>query len=185
MLLTLGEYASSVVKVLSALTIFGQILALVLLILLFFPPRGRFAEWGRRHGMIFLFVVALIATLGSLYFSEAAGWTPCKLCWFQRIFMYPQALLLGLAVLRRDRGVIPGTLLLSAVGIVFSAVHYGEQVRAALQPADALVPCEPGGTSCAATPFFTFGYVTIPLMAGTAFLLLLLGAALLRRLSPR
>ena len=35
------------------------------------------------------FLVALTATVGSLYFSEVARFTPCVLCWYQRIAMYP------------------------------------------------------------------------------------------------
>lgn len=185
MLLVLGEYATSVVTILSVLTVLGQVLALILAALIVFPPHGRLAGWGRRYGMTFLFIIALTAMLGSLYFSEAAGWTPCKLCWFQRIFMYPQALLLGLALLRRDRGILPGVLLLSSIGILFSAWHYGEQVWNALHPPAVPTVCDPSGVSCAAAPFFQFGYVTVPLMAGTAFLLLILGAAFLRRISPR
>ena len=47
--------------------------------------------------------VATVATLGSLYFSEEAGYIPCRLCWYQRIFMYPLPILIALAIARRSR----------------------------------------------------------------------------------
>lgn len=49
-------------------------------------------------------LAAWIATCGSLFFSEVLGWVPCVLCWYQRILMYPLALLLAIGIVRRDRG---------------------------------------------------------------------------------
>lgn len=61
-------------------------------------------------------VVALVATLGSLYFSEIKGFRPCVLCWYQRIAMYPQVLLLGIAAFRSDYGVRRYALPLAIIG---------------------------------------------------------------------
>ncbi len=173
-MLDLSSFTPQLVTLLAALTVAGQVIAVLLLALLLlrlFRKDGMMEKWILRYGMTFMFIVALTATVGSLFFSEIAGWTPCKLCWIQRIFMYPQALLLGLALYRRDRGIVPYILLLSIVGLYFSGAHYAEQVQAALQPAgDPLQPCDAGGVSCANTNIrFTFGYITIPLMAFTAF----------------
>lgn len=52
----------------------------------------------RRYALHLAWLVAIIATGGSLYMSEILLWEPCKLCWVQRIFMYPLVLLLGIAL---------------------------------------------------------------------------------------
>lgn len=179
---TFAAITPGVVTFLSWLTLLGQAIALgVIVFLLTGRPswfRGGRAE---RLALPAMLIVALVATGGSLFFSELAGWAPCKLCWFQRIFMYPQVLLLGWALWKRDRGVAPYSILLSAVGLVIALYHYAEQVAAAVNPPPVDQPCDPSGISCAAAPFFHFGYVTIPLMAATAFALLILGAVMLLR----
>ncbi len=165
------------------LTIAGQVIALVLLVILLFRLEGGAGRWVGAHGLGLMLAVALLATAGSLYFSEIAGWTPCKLCWFQRIFMYPQVFLLAFALWKRDRGIAPYILILSVIGLLFASYHYGEQVWAALHPVPegGLVPCDETGVSCRSTPFFRFGYVTIPLMAATAFLLNILGSLITKK----
>jgi disulfide bond formation protein DsbB len=176
---TFAALAPSVVSFLSVLTLLSQVIALVAILLLLFRPTSAPIGFLGRHGLTLMLTVALVATLGSLYFSDVAGWTPCKLCWYQRIFMYPQVILLGVAVWRKDTAVARYVLLLSLIGILIAAEHYREQVMAALYPDAPIEPCDETGTSCARTPFFHFGYITIPLMALTAFTLNALGAAVL------
>jgi len=132
----------------------------------------------RKYSLELLFIIPLIATLGSLYLSEIKGWTPCKLCWYQRIFMYPIVILVGTALLRKAKGIISYLIPFSVIGAVIAAVHYAEQIRARLAPLDPLVPCDASGISCAATPLFHFGYITIPMMALSAFGLILVVALL-------
>jgi len=177
--MNLEQYTFEVVNGLSVLTVIGQIIAVVLLAFLVramlnASRKGAFQKFIDSRGLVFLFIVALIATLGSLFFSEIAGWTPCRYCWFQRIFMYPQVILVGLALWKRDKHIALYVLALCLIGIYFSTAHYIEQVEAALRPAvdDALVPCDASGVSCAKTEInFTFGYITIPMMALTAFVM--------------
>ena len=69
------------------------------------------------------FALAAIAMSGSLYFSEVANYIPCTLCWYQRIAMYPLVVLFGIAAVRRDRGIAPYGLVLSAVGAVIAVYH--------------------------------------------------------------
>lgn len=180
------SYAQQVVSVLSVLTVLGQAIALVLIVALLWSEstwkNSRMLSWISHRSLLLMLIVALTATGGSLFFSEIAGWTPCRLCWFQRIFMYPQVVLLPIAIWKHDRTVARYILPLCLIGILIAAGHYIEQVNAALAPADPLVPCDNSGTSCASTPFFHFGYITIPMMALTAFLLNGLGAlAILRK----
>lgn len=132
-------------------------------------------------GLTLMLTVAIVATAGSLFLSDIAGWTPCKLCWYQRIFMYPQVILLGIALWKKDRNIALHILLLSIIGALIAGYHYSEQVMAALTPADPLKPCDTTGTSCASTPFFRFGYITIPMMALTAFALNALCSILIMR----
>lgn len=176
---TLSAFTPNAVFLLSLLTVLGQIIILVLLVSLF-TKRDFLHRLFDRYGVWFLFITALIATLGSLFFSEIAGWTPCKECWLQRIFMYPQTLLLTLALWKRDKHIAPYILFLCLVGMVISISHYTEQVQAALQPptpANPLQPCDASGVSCASTQIhFTFGYITIPMMALTAFVMNALGS---------
>ncbi|GGK21233.1 putative disulfide formation protein [Deinococcus malanensis] len=71
-------------------------------------------------------VVALIATLGSLYLSNVLGFKPCVLCWYQRICMYPLALWLGIAALRGDTGIRLYALPLAATGWVIALIQNAE-----------------------------------------------------------
>lgn len=124
-------------------------------------------------GLALMFVATLGAALGSLFFSEIALWTPCKLCWFQRVFLYPQVFILGLALWENDRKACRYVLLLSLVGAVIAGIHYVEQVQSILNPIafDPTVPCDLTGVSCRATEFLYYGFVTIPFLSLAIFLL--------------
>lgn len=121
-----------------------------------------------RYSVLLAWGIALIATLGSLYFSEIEAFEPCKLCWIQRICMYPLALLLGIASYRNERWIIPYALPLSIIGGCFSAYHYLEERSpwlAGLLPCRVGIPCD--------KPYFEwFGFITIPFMALVAFILI-------------
>jgi disulfide bond formation protein DsbB len=111
-------------------------------------------------------VVAVAATLGSLYFSEVAHFIPCELCWYQRIAMYPLAVILPIAAVRRDRAVLPYALVLAAGGLVVSLYH----VQLQLLP-DQSSMCELTNP-CTARWVEAFGWMTIPQMAGLSFALI-------------
>jgi disulfide bond formation protein DsbB len=113
------------------------------------------------------FLVALVATLGSLYLSEVAHFPPCTLCWYQRICMYPLAVILGLAAWRRDLGVRPYALALTALGAPISAYHYLLERFPALESA----ACDPANP-CTVVWVWRFHYLSIPLMAATGFVLI-------------
>jgi len=112
-------------------------------------------------------LTALIATLSSLYLSEEASFIPCELCWFQRIAMYPLAAILIIAVLTRDKCVWRYALPISLVGLGVSIYHYWIQVR----PDDAPAACSVG-VPCSVRYVDQLGFVSIPWMAGSAFLLI-------------
>ncbi|MEX1258230.1 MAG: disulfide bond formation protein B [Gemmatimonadota bacterium] len=108
--------------------------------------------------------VALVATGGSLYLSEIANLTPCELCWYQRIAMYPLVPLWGIALARRDFGAWRYGLPLSLAGLAISAYHVTIQWMPALD----VVRCGVGAP-CTARYVAVFGFVSIPTMAGAAF----------------
>ena len=119
---------------------------------------------GRRATIGLAGAVALVATLGSLYYSEVANFVPCRLCWYQRIGMYPLALLLGIATWRDDGGVRRYALPLAVLGGAISVYHYLIQWFPELQ-AGACDPTAP----CAAFYVREFGFVSIPFMALMGF----------------
>ena len=138
-------------------------------------------EFARSHALLLAFATALIATLGSLTYSEILGYEPCKLCWIQRIFMYPQALILGLAIWGKHKGVnalLDVSLVLSVIGALVAAYHYLMQLGIVPEGSCAAVGYS---VSCAKVFVMQFGYITIPLMAFSAFLLIIASLMLLRR----
>jgi cytochrome c biogenesis protein CcmG/thiol:disulfide interchange protein DsbE len=122
------------------------------------------------------FLVALVATLGSLYLSEVAGFVPCTLCWYQRAAMYPLALLLGVAAVRRDLAVRPYAIALAGAGATISAYHFLLERFPAIDAG----ACDPDNP-CTLVWVWQLHYLSIPLMAGTAFALV---AALLLSADP-
>lgn len=167
---------SNVINLLSILTIIGDAVVACLLGLLVYcrvskKRDNRLLVWVGEHGMLFAFIVALIATIGSLFLSEVAKFTPCRLCWFQRIFMYPQVVVLGVALWKKEKVLaIFQSLILSAVGAVFAAYHYNLQMFAkVVKPCSTTDP-----VSCAEKVVIHYGYITIPMMALTAFLMIIL-----------
>lgn len=114
-------------------------------------------------------VVALVATLGSLYLSEVMLFQPCELCWYQRICMYPLAIMLGIAALRGHTWVKPYGIIFASIGLFISIFHYMEQKV----PGFANIrPCK-FGVPCSEDYLDWFGVITIPFMAGIAFVLII------------
>jgi disulfide bond formation protein DsbB len=112
--------------------------------------------------------VAVAATAGSLYFSERAGFVPCKLCWYQRIAMYPMAIILPLAALLRDRLIMRYAVALASIGLAISAYHI--QVQWFPERSNSCSFDDP----CTAKWVEAFGVFTIPQMAAMAFTLIVL-----------
>jgi disulfide bond formation protein DsbB len=113
-------------------------------------------------------VVAVLATGGSLYFSEVADFEPCRLCWYQRIAMYPIVAILVVGAFRRDRAaaVYAGTL--AAIGALISAYHVALEWIPALDSGACDV-----GTPCTLIWFREFGFISLPTLALVAFGLIL------------
>ncbi len=117
-------------------------------------PVALTAAWG----------VSLLATAGSLYFSEVANYLPCTLCWYQRIAMYPLVLILGIAIFRRDIDVRIYAIPVAAIGAAIAAYHYLLEWFPEIDTGacSAVIPCTQ-------VWFREFGFVSLPLLALIAF----------------
>jgi hypothetical protein len=121
-------------------------------------------------GQVALRLAALVAgtsTLGSLWYSEVVGYVPCALCWGQRIFMYPLALILTIAALRDDVRVRPYALALAIPGAGLAAYHAWLQKWGTSSSFCSLE------APCAERHVWEFGFVSIPFMAMTGFLFII------------
>jgi disulfide bond formation protein DsbB len=146
------------------------------------PARAALADLAdalSRPALWIAFAVALIAVAGSLFFSDHAHFIPCRLCWYQRIAMYPLVVLLLGAALRRDvRGAVLYGAPLAVIGAAVSIYHiYIEYHPEAETPGCKI------GAPCATKWIDEYGYITIPVLALTAFaaILCLLAVAWRRR----
>ncbi len=112
------------------------------------------------------FLMGLGSMVISLFYSSVIGFPPCELCWVQRIFLYPQAILFGMELWKRDRTIINHSLALAFIGSLVSIFHiYVENGGASS------LACATGTASevsCAIRYVYQFSYVTIPVMALTA-----------------
>lgn len=131
-------------------------------------PMAAILAVARENILYFAWVQACVATLGSLYFSEVMDLTPCVLCWYQRILMYPLAVVLAVGILRRDSGVYLYVLPLSLLGAGISVYH--NLLYFGVLP-ESVQPCVLG-ISCTTKQIEWLGFITIPLMALTAFVVI-------------
>jgi disulfide bond formation protein DsbB len=120
------------------------------------------------QSVLLAWIVAAVTTLGSLYYSEHAGFVPCELCWYQRIVMYPLVIVLGVAWLRRDAKVWMTALVFVVIGAPLSLYHWlVERVPAFAESSSCSVT-----VPCTAPWFEKLGFVTLAWMAMSSFLLI-------------
>jgi disulfide bond formation protein DsbB len=127
---------------------------------------SRLVQFLQLYGPYLALVPALTAMLGSLYYSEIAGFFPCTLCWYQRILMYPLSLIILVGIIKQDDYLPSYVLPLSITGIFVSSYHYLIE-RGVFAESSSCV-----GVSCAIKYVEYFGFITIPFMALTAFILI-------------
>lgn len=125
--------------------------------------------------LLFIWTIALTATLGSLYYSEIKGYVPCTLCWYQRIFMYPIVLIALISLIRKDAKVAWTTAAFSLIGGCISLYHYGIQKLTFLR--DSAPSCS--GASCTGQYVNYLGFITIPLLALVAFTFIFLASVVM------
>jgi disulfide bond formation protein DsbB len=125
-------------------------------------------QWMKHNGMHMSWFVAMIATIGSLYFSEILLYVPCKLCWYQRIMMYPLAIILGIAAVRKDMRQSLYVLPLSIWGAGIAIYHILMQKTNLFK--EAAVTCGP--IPCDLDYINWLGFISIPMLSATAFILI-------------
>ncbi len=151
-----------------------QVLSVIALFFLFFVSKNKsknfYLDFIDKHFLILSFLLSLFASVFPLVYSEVANFLPCYLCWWQRIFMFPLVFMFGVALWDKDRRVIRYTLPLVCVGLLLSAYqnffyYFGSNSN---------LPCDASGVSCYQHLVSVFGgYISIPMLALTAFFSLL------------
>jgi disulfide bond formation protein DsbB len=125
-------------------------------------------------------LIAATGTLGSLFLSEVMGLTPCVLCWYQRIFMYPLVVVLLVGLFQVDRSVYRYALPLAIIGWCFAVYHY--LVYSGYMPEN-LQPCSKEA-SCAEINLELLGFITIPMMSILAYTAIIILLFISRRRTP-
>ncbi len=148
-------------RIFALLTIVSALLAVTAVIGL---VRRRVPIWLHDASLPLAAAIAVVATGGSLYLSEVAGYLPCTLCWYQRIAMYPLVVVLGVAAVRRDRAVAWTAVPIAATGATIAVWHLVIERNPSLAGVcDAAAPCTIRWVE-------EFGFLTIPGMALVGFL---------------
>jgi disulfide bond formation protein DsbB len=122
-------------------------------------------HWLGKNALMLALIQAIVAFLWSMYYSNIAGFTPCVLCWYQRICMFPLFVALIVGILRKDAKVYMYVLPPAIVGWVIAFYH--NLLYYKIIP-DTLAPCTTG-VSCTTKFIEYFGFVTIPLLSFLAF----------------
>ncbi|MBX7110503.1 MAG: disulfide bond formation protein B [Dehalococcoidia bacterium] len=162
----MSENAVSFILSVAALCAVGGSLALALGVAS--PGAIQLRDFLERRGQVLTLAVAGTAMLGSLYYSEVAHFIPCEFCWYQRIAMYPLAVLLLVATVTRQQLHPRYVVTMAAIGIMLSMYHY----QLELFPEQAS-KCT-AGVPCSVRYVEEFGFISIAFMAGCGFLSILL-----------
>lgn len=117
---------------------------------------------------------SFVATSGSLFLSEIMKYEPCTLCWYQRIFMYPLVILLGIGIVKKDYKISIYSLIISSIGICISIYHYLIQKVPSLSENSTC-----GRVPCTGDFLDWFGFITIPLLCLIAFLIIIICSSIL------
>ncbi|MDP2668895.1 MAG: disulfide bond formation protein B [bacterium] len=149
---------------LSLLTIIAQIIIVVLL-WAFFTGERRIGDFVSVRAPLLAFLAVLGAISGSLYYSNILGFEPCSLCLYQRYIMFLMVFILGMGLWKKyhvKNHIIVLSVMSASIGIY---QYYGQTFN------NSVLPCAAAQASCAKLFFIEFGYITIPLMALTAAVL--------------
>lgn len=171
------EDVASALEFLTLISIIFIFILIILFILKFvFKKDTNIYKWIvhflQDHYLFLGFIIALIAVSGSLFYSEIMGYAPCKLCWYQRILMYPQIIIFLIALKSKNNmSIVLNSLILSLVGGLIAGYHYLMQIGVVRE-----IGCDVVGYSVKCSEFFSlaYGFITIPMMSFIAFVLLII-----------
>lgn len=192
--MNLFAVVSAVTRFLSTLTVIGDVMivgSVIGILMLRLVPNHRFSIlYGRlfkhlgQKGARYTLIVSALATLGSLFYSEIAHFAPCIMCWYQRIAMYPivitSIIILKRKIIQEWIYIVPAAI----IGALMALYHYIIQIVSRFSPVPSiLLPCSAAGTgvSCTTVHTLSYGYISIPMMSLTAFLLILIISWCMRR----
>ncbi len=153
------------------LTLSAHILFVVVFVsILFRDSWGRsVTNWVGKRATLLVFLVSLFALVGSLFYSNFLGFSPCELCWWQRIFLYPIPVITGIALWKKESNAlvyaVPLAIIAGVIALYHSYVNLGGV---------SVLPCTAVGGECSKLYVMAFGYITIPMMSLTIALYVLL-----------
>jgi disulfide bond formation protein DsbB len=173
-LLIMPAYLETLNQILALGAILMQIVIVIILItLVFFHSRSNpILVFFKEYTFYFGFLVALGAVSLSLFYSNIIGFPACELCYVERIFLYPQLVLYGMELYKKDNSIVDFSLAFAILGALTSIYHvYIENGGESSLPCAATASANT--ISCATRYVYEFGYVTIPVMALTLSLFLI------------
>jgi disulfide bond formation protein DsbB len=152
------------------LVFLGQIFIVLFIIylIIFRQYKSKITRFLKNNAIPLALLVAFIATSGSLYYSEIANFKPCDLCWFQRIFIYPQVVILAISWFKKDDSIIDYSLALLGFGVIISLYHNYIYYLAKITPFCSI------SSPCTQQYVTGFSYITIPVMALTAIIMMII-----------
>ena len=145
-------------------------LAVTLVLLFDLLTKRKLAPYVKIWGLTVAFLATTGAVSMTLVYSEIFGLIPCGLCWFERIALYPQALLLAVAIWCKDTGVARYGIALSSFGLIVSLYHHYLQMGGSQF---IKCPLAGAGADCAKRFMFEFDFITFPLLAAILFAFLI------------
>ena len=159
-------------NIIGFLTLLSNIIFVVVLlvIILHAGSRYKFYHFVHKYILELLFTAIMSAVVGSLVYSEIVGFPPCDLCWYQRIFLYPQAVIIFMAMRRKDKTVIDYLVPLSIIGAIVA--FYQSLVQWGFSPVYT-ADCVALGGECAKIYVKVYSYITIPFMSFTVFIFII------------
>lgn len=169
--------ASSFYTLLGVLVLLAQVALVAVLAINFVPKFRTLAVKLSRFALPAAAGVALAATLASLALSEIYHLPPCKLCWYQRIATYPLGILLPIAAFRKDLSIRFYATILALIGFIVSCYHILIERFPNLESGGSCDPQNP----CSIVWWEKFGYITIPVGAGTCLVLVIALLALAKK----
>lgn len=170
------NYIEIINKILSIGTILLQVVILLITLNFIFNRSrdNKILIFFKNYTFNLGFIVALGAFLLSIFYSNIVGYPPCELCWIQRIFLYPQLILFGMELYKKERSIIDFSLVFATLGSIVSIYHV--YVEAGGTKGLACASIDPASTteiSCAVRYIYEFGYITMPIMALTLSLFII------------
>jgi len=169
-------YVEIVNKILAIGTIFLQVIILLIAINFIFnrSQNNKILIFFKNYTFYLGFLAALGAVVLSLFYSDVVGYPPCELCWIQRVFLYPQLVLFGMELYKKEKSIVDFSIAFAILGSITSIYHVYVEAGGTKGLACANInPASTTQVSCAVRYIYEFGYITMPIMALTLSLFII------------